>query len=135
MMQLKGIAERLAVTEPRIDQGGVLWLRCDAARIREVAKAMNDCNARFVTMTAYELPRGEGFRLEYLWDCDGSLIGFPIHIGGNSIDSICDLCEAADWIEREIHDGFAIDFPGRVCEPLLLRPGDQPGVNLREVPQ
>jgi hypothetical protein len=37
-----------------------------------------------------------------------------------------------DWIEREIHEGFALDFSGRVYEPLLLRQGDTPGVNLRE---
>ncbi len=55
-------------------------------------------------------------------------------IAGNSIESIFDLCEAADWIEREIHEGFAIDFTGREYEPLLLREGDKPGVNLRETP-
>jgi NADH:ubiquinone oxidoreductase subunit C len=42
------------------------------------------------------------------------------------------LCEAVDWIEREIHEGFAVDFMGREYEPLLLRQGDTPGVNLRE---
>jgi len=43
-----------------------------------------------------------------------------------------DICEAADWIEREIHEEFALDFLGREYEPLLLRVGDKPGVNLRE---
>jgi Ni,Fe-hydrogenase III component G len=37
-----------------------------------------------------------------------------------------------DWIEREIHEGFGLDFLGREYEPLLLRQGDTPGVNLRE---
>ncbi len=50
------------------------------------------------------------------------------------IESIFDLCEAADWIEREIHEEYAIDFTGRAYEPLLLRKGDKAGVNLREDP-
>ena len=37
-----------------------------------------------------------------------------------------------DWIEREIHEGFAVDFVGREYEPLLLRQGDTLGVNLRD---
>jgi NADH:ubiquinone oxidoreductase subunit C len=78
------------------------------------------------------LPAGEGFRLEYHWDLDGQMLGFPYRLSGNSIESIYDLCEAADWIEREVHEGFAVDFLGRDYEPLLLRPGDKLGVNLRE---
>jgi NADH:ubiquinone oxidoreductase subunit C len=42
------------------------------------------------------------------------------------------MCEAADWIEREIHEEYGIEFTGREYEPLLLRAGDTPGVNLRE---
>jgi NADH:ubiquinone oxidoreductase subunit C len=100
--------------------------------VRNLAKAMNALNARFVTITAYQLPAGEGFRLEYHWDFDGQMLGFPYRLSGNSIESIYDLCEAADWIEREVHEGFAVDFLGRDYEPLLLRPGDKLGVNLRE---
>jgi hypothetical protein len=51
-------------------------------------------------------------RLEYHWDLDGQLLGFPFQLAGNSIESIYDLCEAVDWIEREIHEGFAVDFLG-----------------------
>jgi hypothetical protein len=78
------------------------------------------------------LPGEQGFRLEYHWDLNGHLLGFPFQLAGNSIESIYDLCEATDWIEREIHEGFVIDFLGREYEPLLLRQGDTPGVNLRE---
>jgi NADH:ubiquinone oxidoreductase subunit C len=60
------------------------------------------------------------------------LLGFPFVLKGESIESIYDLCEAVDWIEREIHEGFAVDFVGREYEPLLLREGDKLGVNLRE---
>ena len=85
------------------------------------------------------MPGDEGFRLEYHWDLQGLLLGVPFQIAGKSpesakIDSIYDLSEAADWIEREVHEGFAIDFTGREYEPLMLRPGDKPGVNLRVAP-
>jgi hypothetical protein len=37
-----------------------------------------------------------------------------------------------DWIEREIHEEYSLDFTGREYEPLLLRRGDTTGVNLRD---
>lgn len=126
------IAESLGITDPWVELGGVSWLAVDPSQVRRLAAVMNDCRARFVTITASELPDREGIRLEYLWDLDGRLLGFSIRLNGNSIESICDLCEAVDWIEREVHEGFAVDFTGRDYEPLLLRPGDKPGVNLRE---
>lgn len=129
---LDSIPEKLGTAEPWVEKGGAHWLATGALSVRELAKAMNELHARFVTITAYQLPKDEGFRLEYHWDLDGQLLGFPFQIAGNSIDSIYDLCEAADWIEREIHEGFAIDFLGREYEPLLLRRGDTPGVNLRD---
>jgi NADH:ubiquinone oxidoreductase subunit C len=134
---LDSVSEKLGTTEPWVETGGAHWLATGALSVRELAKAMNELHARFVTITAYQLPKDEGFRLEYHWDLGGQLLGFPFQIAGNSIEngkieSIYDLCEAADWIEREIHEGFAIDFLGREYEPLLLRRGDTPGVNLRD---
>jgi NADH:ubiquinone oxidoreductase subunit C len=134
MIALDAIRETLGTAEPWVESHGAHWLNPGTATIRELAKLMNSVSARFITITAYELPASEGFRLEYHWDLEGRLLGFPFEIAGNSIDSIYDLCEAADWIEREVHEGFAIDFTGRDYEPLLLREGDKPGVNLREAP-
>jgi hypothetical protein len=129
---LEAISEKLGTTEPWIEKGGVHWLAPGSVTVRNLAAAMNGLQARFVTITAYQLPKTEGFRLEYHWDLDGQLLGFPFLLAANSIESIYDLCEAVDWIEREIHEGFAIDFTGRAYEPLLLREGDTPGVNLRD---
>lgn len=132
MTALETIPEKLGIEEPWIENGGVHWLAPGAMKLRDVAKVMNSVQARFITITAYQLPRDEGLRLEYHWDLDGQLLGFPFQLAARSIESIYDLCEAADWIEREIHEGFAVDFLGREYEPLLLRQGDTPGVNLRE---
>lgn len=125
-------------------EGGASWFKPGehepAPSVREVARAMNALGARFITITAYQLPGDTGFRLEYHWDLEGRLLGFTFNIAGDGeqaagIDSIFDLCEAVDWIEREVHEGFGIEFSGREYEPLLLREGDTPGVNLRDAPQ
>ena len=121
-----------SLNDPWIEKGGVLWFNYPDLNVREVAQAMNALRARFITITAYQLPGTEGMRLEYHWDIAGRLLGFNFPLAGNSIESIYDLCEAVDWIEREIHEGFAIDFTGRVYEPLLLREGNVCGVNLRD---
>jgi hypothetical protein len=151
MTVLEKVMENPAASEPwKLDhwtvEGGVWWLKRgeddEHVSVRQAAAAMNAAGARFITITAYQLPGAEGFRLEYHWDVEGRLLGFPFNIAGNSpesvnsesakIESIVDLCDAADWIEREVHEGFGINFTGREYEPLLLREGDTPGVNLRE---
>jgi NADH:ubiquinone oxidoreductase subunit C len=134
MIALENLREKLGIAEPWVESRGTHWLNPGAASVRQVAQAMNAAGARFVTITAYELPGDTGFRLEYHWDLQGLLLGVPFQIAGKSIESIYDLSEATDWIEREVHEGFAIDFTGREYEPLMLRPGDKPGVNLRVAP-
>jgi NADH:ubiquinone oxidoreductase subunit C len=120
-------------SQPWTEQGGVWWLNYSDLNVREVARAMNALRARFVTITAYQLPKDEGLRLEYHWDLDGRLLGFSFTPHGAGIESIYDLCEAVDWIEREVHEGFAIDFLGRDYEPLLLRQGNSMGMNMRDI--
>jgi hypothetical protein len=129
---IETLREKLGIADPWVEMGGVRWLNPGVLSVRDLAKGMNEAQARFVTITAVQLPGEQGIRLEYHWDLGGQLLGFPFQLAGNSIDSIYDLCEAVDWIEREIHEGFAVDFLGREYEPLLLRQGDKPGVNLRE---
>jgi NADH:ubiquinone oxidoreductase subunit C len=133
MSSLESISARVGISKPWVEMGGVQWLALDAARVRKLAKTMNDIHARFITITAYQLPKDEGFRLEYHWDLKGELLGFSIQLAGKSVESIFDLTEAADWIEREIHEEYGIDFTGREYEPLLLRQGETLGVNLRDV--
>ena len=132
MSTVETIPEVFATSEPYTAKNGVYWFNYDGLNVRELARAMNAVQARFVTITAYQLPKDEGFRLEYHFDLAGRLLGFTFNLTGNSIESIFDLCEAVDWIEREVHEGFGIEFIGRAYEPLLLKPGDTIGVNMRE---
>lgn len=119
-------------TTPFSERGGVFWYGDSSLSVRDLARAMNALMARFVTITTYELPANGGFRLEYHWDLMGRLLGFNIPLTGNAVESIYDLCEAADWIEREVHEEYRIDFTGREYEPLLLREGGVCGVNLQK---
>jgi hypothetical protein len=129
---LETLPAKLGIADPWVENGGVHWLSPGTLSVRDLARAMNAEQARFVTITATQLAGDAGFRMEYHWDLNGQLLGFPFLLSGNSIESIYDLCEAVDWIEREIHEGFAVDFTGREYEPLLLRQGETPGVNLRD---
>jgi hypothetical protein len=134
---LETLPRKLGTADQWTEKGGVHWLDPGELSVRELCLEMIAARARFVTITAYELPKDEGIRLEYHWDLDGQLLGFPFLLQGNAaespkIESIYDLCEAVDWIEREIHEGFAVEFTGREYEPLLLREGDKLGVNLRD---
>ena len=132
MIALDTIREKLGITDPWIENRGTHWLNPGAVGIRDLTTAMNAAGARFITITAYQLPGDTGFRLEYHWDLEGRLLGVPFVVTNNAIDSIFDICEATDWIEREIHEEYSIDFIGRAYEPLLLRAGDKQGVNLRD---
>jgi NADH:ubiquinone oxidoreductase subunit C len=38
------------------------------------------------------------------------------------------ISPVADWIEREIHDYFAVDFAGRKLPTLVLSEKDPPGI-------
>jgi hypothetical protein len=129
---LAGIPAKLGSATPWEEKGGALWLTLEARNVRQLATAMNQIKARFVTATAYQPAGPESACIEYHWDSDGQLLGFRFPLPARSIASIYDLCEAADWIEREIHEGFAFEFPGREHEPLQLRQGDTLGVTLRE---
>ncbi|HWG21732.1 MAG TPA: NADH-quinone oxidoreductase subunit C [Terracidiphilus sp.] len=132
MNSFESASAALGAVGPWREEGGVCWLDYPDLNVREVAGAMNAVGARFVTITAYQLPKEERFRLEYHWDLAGRMLGFAFNLPGNAIESIYDLCEAVDWIEREVHEGFKITFLGRGYEPLLLRDGDTLGMNMRD---
>jgi len=87
--------------------------------------------ARFVSLTAQAGEDGAPARLAYHWDLDGALLTVATRARDGKVASIHPLCPAADWIEREVQEGYRIEFEGRPYEPLLLREGDPLGVNLR----
>ena len=138
MTLLESLPQKLGSSETWIKKGGVCWLDPGELSVRELCMEMIAAHARFITITTYELPKDEGIRMEYHWDLDGVLLGFPFLLKAEpgekpKVESIYDLTESVDWIEREIHEEYEIEFTGRAYEPLLMRAGDKLGVNLREI--
>jgi hypothetical protein len=118
-------------------ENGSWWLTpLDAADVRRTARRMGQLEARFVAITAVEREDKE-IRLDYQWDLDGKLLSFVSATSARQIPTIADLCPAADWVERETHEYFAVDFTGREStKPLMTRAGDPLGINLhKEVAQ
>ncbi len=132
MNTLESIPAELELNGTWEQKGGSQWLAPEALDVRKMAYVMSMRKARFITITAIQLPEQGGLVMDYHWDLDGQLLTFELKVRNNQVDSIYDLCEAADWIEREIHEYFAIEFIGREYEPLMLRAGDKMGVNLHE---
>jgi NADH:ubiquinone oxidoreductase subunit C len=126
------IPSELGLTTTWEQKHGSQWLVTDSGAVPDIAAMMLARDARFVTITAMQVPDDESIRLDYHWDLDGELLTFTVLTADNQVPSIYELCPAADWIEREIHEFLAIDFEGREYEPLLLRPGDKAGVCRRE---
>jgi len=111
---------------------GSWWQAAESFDARANAAQMLALGARFVAITAAEKADGE-IRLDYQWDFDGKLLSFTASTTDKKIASISDLSPAADWVERETYEYFAVEFTGRESLlPLMMRAGDEPGVNLRK---
>ena len=132
MSAIETIPAELAIQESWEEQGGSQWIASEAIDVRKLAELMRAREARFISITAIQIPDEEDIVMDYHWDLGGELLTFEVPVQDKQMPSIVDLCEAADWIEREIHEHYAIEFIGRNYEPLLLRAGDTVGVNLRE---
>ncbi|HET6413071.1 MAG TPA: NADH-quinone oxidoreductase subunit C [Anaeromyxobacter sp.] len=131
MTDLEEIAREIDPAAEWEEASGSAWLRPGTLDVPHMATVMLAHGARFVTITA--LPESEpgSVLFCYHWDLDGELLTVETRTEEGHIASIRERCPAADWIEREIHDCFAVEFEGGAQEPLLLRPGQAPGVGLR----
>jgi len=107
---------------------GGLWLEVPDLDVRSMATFMRENEVRLITMTVRPEPSG-GYRFMYHWDSDGSLMTVVTIVTGGKIASIADILPAADWVEREIRDYYAVEFEGREgMKSLMLLEGDEPGL-------
>jgi hypothetical protein len=113
-------------------KNGSWWKTPAAMNVRATAALMVAQKARFVAITAMERPDKE-VRLDYQWDFKGQLLTFTTVTAAQHIATIADICPAADWVERETHEYFAVEFIGReTTKPLMTRAGDPIGINLHK---
>lgn len=136
--QIADIAPRLA--ELGLGEGwkwdkGSWWLEVAADfDLRAVTAKLVALQARFIAITAMERDDKQ-IRLDYQWDLEGALLSFTTATCDGQIPSIVDLAPAADWVERETYEYFSVVFTGRASLlPLMMRKGDEPGINLRKEP-
>lgn len=114
------------------DKGSWWLVSPESIDVRETTRKMRLLDARFVAITAIERPDKE-IRLDYQWDLKGNLLSFICATSAAQISTIADLSPAADWVEREIHEYFAVEFTGRTStDPLMTRSGDPLGINLHK---
>ncbi len=108
------------------------WLEDFDLDVEKMAHLLVEAGARLATISASSLPTGE-CRLIYHWDMEGNLLNLITVTRQGSLSSIAPICPAADWIEREIHDYYAVNFAGRELPPLVLSGQDPPGIFSRNL--
>ncbi len=126
-MDIGEILSRLAAGKTPERRAGGLWLEDPGLDVEEMARVLVKAGARLVTITAIPAAVAE-CRVAYHWDLGNLLLNMIGSTRGGKIPSVTGISPAADWIEREIHDYFGVCFTGRDMPPLVLRPGDPPGV-------
>lgn len=126
-MDIEEIRERLGNKEAWVNKSEAWWLENPSLDVEKMARLMVETGARLVTVTASRA-REDEFRVIYHWDLQGRLLNFVTTTHLITIPSITSICPAADWIEREIHDYFAVNFAGRELPTLVLSEQDRPGI-------
>lgn len=104
-----------------------LWLDAPALDVVEMAHLMLAQKARLSTMTAIAIEDGET-EVIYHYVLGSQAFHFKNKTVENSLPSITPVTAAADWIEREIADLYAVSFknhpnPVRLIRPQQIEPG------------
>jgi NADH:ubiquinone oxidoreductase subunit C len=102
------------------------WVTAPELDVRRVAQVMLDHEVRLVTLTGITRTGGET-EVIYHYASPGAAYNFKTTThGGNCLPSIATILPAANWIEREIHDLFAVQFEGHPDLARLIRPPETP---------
>jgi NADH-quinone oxidoreductase subunit C len=89
--------------------------------VEAMARAMQALGCRLVTMTGLAREDGET-TIIYHYARRHETINFKTSTRGGAIPSLAPMVRPASWIEREIHDFFAVVFIGHPNLAPLLRP-------------
>jgi NADH:ubiquinone oxidoreductase subunit C len=133
MSNFDSILLELGLSQPLEQKNGSNWITAESLDVRKMAGLMLASGARFITINGIELSESSEIRLDYHWDLNGELVSVITHTSNSKIAAITDICPAADWIERELHEHMAVDFEGaEPTKPLFLKHGEEPGTMLRK---
>jgi NADH:ubiquinone oxidoreductase subunit C len=114
-----------AKLEERVDG---LWMNAPLIDVEAAARLMKEQGYRLSTMTAIALPDGETSVI-YHYCKPGVALNIKTATRGKSLPSIANILRAANWIEREIKDLYAVNFVGHPnLEPLIRPPELEEGI-------
>ncbi len=108
-----------------------IWLETEGLEVSLVARKMLETGARLSTITAISRENGET-DLIYHYALDREAVNIRTTTRSNQIASIAPETPAAGWIEREIHDLYAVEFIGHPDLTRLIRPPEIPEGLYRE---
>jgi NADH:ubiquinone oxidoreductase subunit C len=132
MSNFDSILQELGLNQPE-SRNGSAWVSAELLDVRKMAGLMLAHGARLITINGLELADSDEIRLDYHWDLNGELLTITMHTVRSKVAGITDICPAADWIERELHEYMAIEFEGEeASKPLFLKHGEEPGMMLRK---
>jgi Ni,Fe-hydrogenase III component G len=99
----------------------------DPGSLVKVAEYMyKEACLRFIIATAIHTKRG--FEIHYHFSCDETGLVLNIHVILNSqnpkIESLSNMFNASNWIEREMHELFGIDFLNHPNQEKLISEGN-----------
>ena len=108
-----------------------LWISAPELDAEAMAREMKALGFRLITVTGRAREDGET-TLIYHYAQRQQYVSFTTSTRGGKIASITPTLRMASWIEREIHDFFAVDFVGHPNLIPLLRPPGLKGGFFRE---
>src|SRR5512133_3561293 len=109
-----------------------LWMDAPSLDVTCMAASLLDLEARLSTVTAITLEDGET-ELVYHFVVGSTALNIKVRTYKNAILSITPTMPAADWIEREIHDLYAVEFLGHPHLERFIRPPELPLGLFREI--
>jgi NADH:ubiquinone oxidoreductase subunit C len=98
-----------------------LWMDLGEATTLVLAELMKELEARLTTISAISIENNET-ELIYHFAVGGQAVNVKTRTQANAIPSITTVFKAANWIERENHDFFGVNFVGHPNLVRLLRP-------------
>ncbi|WP_128378720.1 NADH-quinone oxidoreductase subunit C [Streptomyces cavernae] len=130
-MDVEALLRKLDDDAPCAPTATGYWAAWPDLDVRAMARLMRENVVRLVTITAVP-EAGDALRIIYHWDADGELLNLSTTVMSGHVPTISDIVPGADWVEREIHDYYGLEFDGRsTTPPLMLREGDPPGLFAR----
>lgn len=126
--KLAKIKDKLIGFEQPLDNR--IYLSCEAENSYELNKYLfEDVPLRFLIATGIDGDNCFEVLYHYAYDQFGMMITLKAFIRDRekpAIKSIADFLPGAEWIEREIHDLFGIDFTGHPDMRRLILSDDWP---------